>query len=75
MSLRVDILNNSSQPLFVECWFCSFFYHSGFAILTLIAILTFLFDYLGSVKEKVVYIATCGVMERLHSTLLRLLLQ
>ena len=66
MSLRVDILNNSSQPLFVECWFCSSFYHSGFAILTLIAILTFLLEYLRSVKEMVVYIAACKVVERFH---------
>ena len=41
-----NLLNNSSQPLFVKCWICSFFCHSGFAILTLVAILTFLFEYI-----------------------------
>ena len=46
-----NLLNNSSQPLFVECWFCGFFGHSGFAILTLVAILTFLFDYIFVERE------------------------
>ena len=57
MSLRVDILSNSSQPLFVKCWVCSSFHHSGFAILILVAILIFLFEYLRNGKEMVVYIA------------------
>ena len=57
MSLRVDILNNSSQMLFVECWFCSFFCHLGFPLLTLVTTLTFLVEYLRSLKEMVVYIA------------------
>ena len=46
-----NLLNNSSQPLFVECWFCAFLCHPGVAILILVAILTFLFEYIFVERE------------------------
>ena len=61
-----NLLNNSSEPLFVERWFFSFFCLSGFAILTLVAILTILFEYLRSVKEMVVCIANQWRSEKFY---------